>query len=63
MSGSNDLYAFATYYERSAEAVPLIEGAEALWRMPPGDWQKYLEAKARMYGRAADAARELEDRS
>lgn len=63
MSASADLYALATYQARAAATVPINEPALiAHWKMAPENWQAHLEAKARLYGRAGDAAKVLEDR-
>lgn len=62
MTASSDFYALATHNAQRAREVPLNEGAAERWRMPPEDWQRHLEAKARLYGRAGDTAKELEDR-
>jgi hypothetical protein len=62
VTGSTDLYALATFHAGRAAAVPLNEGAAKRWRMSPEDWQRLLEAKARLYERAGHFARVLEDR-
>jgi len=58
---SADLYAIADQVERRAVAVNHQRDPETR-RCVRGCWRCYLDARARLHGRAGDCARELEAR-
>lgn len=58
---ATDLYAIATQVERRAMAVDHQRDPETR-RCLRSCWRCFLDAKARLHGRAGDNARELEAR-
>lgn len=53
---SRDLDADSRFCAHHAAAMNSIGHAGDRWKMLPAYWQRHLEAKARLYSRAGDAA-------